>query len=37
MFAYSRSLEIPILVYVWIPFRRQGMERKEQVSIYRKL
>jgi hypothetical protein len=37
MFVHSRSLETAILVHVWIPFRRKGMERKEQARIYRKL
>ena len=37
MFVHSRSLQTAILVHVWIPFRRKGMERKEQARIYRKL
>ncbi len=37
MFVHSRSLETAILVHVWIPFKRNGMERKEQARIYRKL
>ena len=34
---HSRSLEAAILVHVWIPFRHNGMERKEQARICRKL
>ncbi|MGP6206671.1 hypothetical protein ACNF42_01350 [Cuniculiplasma sp. SKW3] len=30
-------METAILVHVWIPFRRNGMGRKEQARIYRKL
>ena len=37
MFVHSRSLETAILVHAWIPFRHNGMERKEQARIYRKL
>ena len=37
MFVHSISLETAILVHVWIPFRRKGMERREQAGIYRKL
>ena len=37
MFVHSRSLETAILVHVWVPFRRKGMERREQARIYRKL
>jgi hypothetical protein len=37
MFVHSRSLDTAILVHVWIPFRHNGMERKEQARIYRKL
>ena len=31
------SVETAILVHVWIPFGKNGMERKEQARIYRKL
>ena len=37
MFVHSRTLETAILVHVWIPFRRNGMDRKEQARVYRKL
>ena len=37
MFVHSRSLDTAIPVHVWIPFRHNGMERKEQARIYRKL
>ena len=30
-------MESAILVHVWVPFRKKGMERKEQARIYRKL
>lgn len=34
---HSRLLGTAILVHVWIPFRHNGMERKEQARMYRKL
>ena len=37
MFVHSMDVKTAILVHVWIPFRKQGMERKEQARIYRKL
>ncbi len=37
MFVHSRSFETAILVHVWIPFKRNGMERKVHARIYRKL
>ena len=37
MFVNTGAVETAILVHVWIPFRRIGMERREQARIYRKL
>jgi hypothetical protein len=37
MFVNTRTVETAILVHVWIPFRHNGMERREQARIYRKL
>ncbi|MCL4413114.1 MAG: hypothetical protein M1526_07165 [Candidatus Thermoplasmatota archaeon] len=30
-------METALLIHVWIPFKRKGMERKEQSRIYRML
>jgi len=32
-----KAVETAVLVHVWVPFRKNGMERREQARIYRKL
>ncbi|OWP55571.1 MAG: hypothetical protein B2I17_04645 [Thermoplasmatales archaeon B_DKE] len=37
MFVRYKAVETAVLVHVWVPFRKNGMERREQARIYRKL
>ena len=34
---HSTAIETATLIHVWIPFKKKGMERKEQSRIYRML